>query len=62
MMKEQKMVKSVKVKVYLSYRQKQILDKLCRILGTNESEAMRLALVSYAEKLQLFENSANGKS
>jgi len=56
------MVKSVKVKVYLSYRQKQILDKLCRILGTNESEAMRLALVSYAEKLQLFENSANGKS
>lgn len=61
-MKEQRMVKSVKVKVYLSNRQKQILEKLCKILGTNESEAMRLALVNYAEKFRLLENPANGKS
>ncbi|MEM3726136.1 MAG: ribbon-helix-helix protein, CopG family [Candidatus Bathyarchaeia archaeon] len=52
-MKEQKLVRNVKIKVYLTQRQKQILEKLCEVLGTSESEALRLALVNYAEKLQL---------
>lgn len=59
-MKEQRMVKTVKIKVYLTRRQKQILDKLCEVLGTSESEALRLALVNYAERLQLLEDLRKG--
>ncbi|MEM2320182.1 MAG: ribbon-helix-helix protein, CopG family [Candidatus Bathyarchaeia archaeon] len=55
-MKEQKLVRNVKIKVYLTQRQKQILEKLCEVLGTSESEALRLALVNYAEKLQLLKD------
>ena len=55
-MKEQKLVRNVKIKIYLTQRQKQILEKLCEVLGTSESEALRLALVNYAEKLQLLKN------
>ncbi|MEM2170001.1 MAG: ribbon-helix-helix protein, CopG family [Candidatus Bathyarchaeia archaeon] len=55
-MKEQKLVRNVKIKIYLTQRQKQILEKLCEVLGTSESEALRLALVNYAEKLQLLKD------
>jgi len=41
------------VRVYLSPQQKSILERICQLLGTNESEALRLALVNYAEKLRL---------
>jgi hypothetical protein len=41
------------VRVYLTPQQKSILERICQLLGTNESEALRLALVNYAEKLRL---------
>ncbi|MGB9693857.1 MAG: hypothetical protein ACPLYF_03340 [Fervidobacterium sp.] len=50
------MAKTVRIRVYLTPRQKQILEKLCQTLGTNESEALRLALVNYAAKLNLLED------
>ena len=41
------------VKVVLSTEQKQILQRIARMLGTSESETMRTAFMEYAKDLNM---------
>ncbi len=41
------------VKVVLSKEQKELLEELARMLGTSESETLRMALMDYAKELSL---------
>lgn len=41
------------VKVYLSHEQRELLKKICRKLGMDESEAMKVVLLDYAKSVNL---------
>jgi len=45
--------KKVVAEVVLSTQQKQILTRLSRRIGTNESETLRTALMDYSKELNL---------
>jgi len=41
------------VKVYLTPQQKALLEKICKSLGMDESEVLRVAFLEYAKELNL---------
>jgi hypothetical protein len=49
------------VRVYLSIEQKKILEKLCKSLGMDESEALREAFMDYAKSISLITEKVHGK-
>jgi hypothetical protein len=49
------------VRVYLSIEQKKLLEKLCRTLGIDESEALREAFMDYAKSISLITEKVHGK-
>jgi hypothetical protein len=49
------------VRVYLSTQQKQLLERLCKTLGIDESEALREAFMDYAKSISLITEKVHGK-
>jgi hypothetical protein len=49
------------VRVYLSIEQKKLLEKICRSLGIDESEALREAFMDYAKSISLITEKVHGK-
>jgi len=49
------------VRVYLSTEQKKLLEKLCKSLGLDESEALREAFMDYAKSISLITQKVHGK-
>lgn len=49
------------VKVYLSIEQKQLLERICKSLGIDESEALREAFMDYAKSISLITDKVHGK-
>jgi hypothetical protein len=49
------------VKVYLSVEQKRILEKMCKTLEMNESEALRETFMDYAKSIGLIAKKVHGK-
>jgi len=49
------------VKVYLPPEQKRLLERICRSLGMDESEALRTAFLEYAKSLSLLTEKVHGK-
>jgi hypothetical protein len=49
------------VKVYLSVEQKRILERICKTLEMNESEALREAFMDYAKSIGLIAKKVHGK-
>jgi hypothetical protein len=41
------------VRVYLSVEQKKLLEILCKLLGIDESEALRQAFMDYVKSISL---------
>lgn len=49
------------VRVYLSIEQKKLLERLCKTLGIDESEALREAFMDYAKSISLITEIVHGK-
>jgi len=49
------------VRVYLSTEQKQLLERICKSLGIDESEALREAFMDYAKSISLITEKVHGK-
>jgi len=49
------------VRVYLSTEQKQLLERICKSLGIDESEALREAFMDYAKSINLITEKVHGK-
>jgi hypothetical protein len=49
------------VKVYLSVEQKRILERMCKTLEMNESEALRETFMDYAKSIGLIAKKVHGK-
>lgn len=49
------------VKVYLTKEQKWVLEKLCSIMGTDQSETLRLGFMDYAKSIGLITAKVQGK-
>lgn len=52
---------SIVVRVYLSIEQKKLLERLCKTLGIDESEALREAFMDYAKSISLITEKVHGK-
>jgi len=48
------------VKVYLSPKQKKVLEKICKRLGMDESEVLRQAFMEYAKAINLISEAVHG--
>jgi len=49
------------VKVYLTPEQKKVLETICRRLGMDESEVLRVAFMDYAKSLSLVTEQVHGR-
>jgi hypothetical protein len=49
------------VRVYLSIEQKKLLERMCKTLGIDESEALREAFMDYAKSISLISAKVHGK-
>jgi hypothetical protein len=49
------------VRVYLSAEQKKLLERICKSLGLDESEALREAFMDYAKSISLITEKVHGK-
>jgi hypothetical protein len=49
------------VRVYLSIEQKKVLERMCKTLGIDESEALREAFMDYAKSISLITEKVHGK-
>jgi hypothetical protein len=49
------------VRVYLSTEQKKLLERICKSLGINESEALREAFMDYAKSISLITEKVHGR-
>ena len=49
------------VRVYLSVEQKKLLERLCKTLGIDESEALREAFMDYAKSISLITEKVHEK-
>jgi len=49
------------VRVYLSIEQKKLLERMCKMLGMDESEALREAFMDYAKSISLITERVHGK-
>jgi hypothetical protein len=49
------------VRVYLSTQQKQLLERMCKTLGIDESEALREAFMDYAKSISLITEKVHGR-
>jgi hypothetical protein len=49
------------VRVYLSTEQKKLLERICKSLGIDESEALREAFMDYAKSISLITEKVHGK-
>jgi len=49
------------VRVYLSIEQKKLLERMCKTLGMDESEALREAFMDYAKSISLITEKVHGK-
>jgi len=49
------------VRVYLSSEQKKLLEIMCKLLGMDESEALREAFMNYAKSISLISEKVHGK-
>lgn len=49
------------IRVYLSTEQKKLLEKMCKTLGIDQSEALREAFMDYAKSISLITEKVHGK-
>ena len=49
------------VKVYLTFEQKRLLEKICYSTGMDESEVLRVAFMDYAKSLSLVTEQVHGR-
>jgi hypothetical protein len=49
------------VRIYLSIEQKKLLERMCKTLGIDESEALREASMDYAKSISLITEEVHGK-
>ncbi|MGD0978803.1 MAG: ribbon-helix-helix protein, CopG family [Candidatus Bathyarchaeia archaeon] len=52
---------AIVVRVYLSIEQKKLLERMCKTLGIDESEALREAFMDYAKSISLITEKVHGK-
>ena len=49
------------VKVYLTFEQKRLLERICHSTGMDESEVLRVAFMDYAKSISLITEKVHGR-